>query len=164
MSIDVDTKLVYETVQDLELVVAGDDFDLDVGLVCYSMLEETNRVLARVRSELACRMAEEMGEKRHTVEGVGTFERHRKTDRKRWDSDALLRSVLDTRMVNTDTGEVKDETPLDKVLAVWNLGVPRTTVLKVRGIDGDEFCTTEPAPWSIQLTANAPISAEEAAA
>ena len=53
------------------------------------------------------------------------YEAHRKKSRTVWDKDALLHAVLDTRLVDTDTGEVVDPTPYDKVLHVWNLGTPR---------------------------------------
>lgn len=66
-----------------------------------------------------------------------------------WDHDALLRAVLDSRLVDTETGEIADETPLDKVRHVWNLGAPRTTALRDRGIDPDEFATTE---WRDSVT------------
>jgi hypothetical protein len=70
----------------------------------------------------------------------------RQRSRTRWDTDDLRRAVLDTKLVDPTSGEVADESPLDKVLAVWNLGSPRVTALRQRGIDPDEFCTTEDGP------------------
>jgi hypothetical protein len=59
---------------------------------------------------------------------------------------------LDTRLVDESTGEVLDESPLDKVLKVWNLGTPRKGILKERGIQADEFCVTENLNgWSIRI-------------
>lgn len=146
-----DTMLLTECVRDLDREVRDEDFDLDTGLICLAMIEEANRHLATLRHDLTQRMAEQMGSKRVTIEGAGTFERHRKTDRKSWDTDALLHHVLDTRLVNPNTGEVKDETPLEKVLAVWNLGAPRVTVLRERGLDPDEFAQVQRGGWQIQV-------------
>lgn len=159
-----DARLILETAKNLEGVaydyVPG---DIEPDLIAWAMLEEANRALSAARAALADKLAKALPDKRFTVEGVGTFERHGGKKRTKWDREALLSAVLDSRMADAETGEFFDESPLDKVLAVWNLGAPRTTVLTVRGIDGDEFCETEPAPWSIQLTANAPISESEAA-
>ncbi len=78
--------------------------------------------------------------------------RHSKKDRTQWDKPDLLRAVLDTKLVDTATGEILDETPLSKVTTVWNLGAPRLTALRDRGLDPDDFCTTEVRPgWSLEV-------------
>lgn len=66
-----------------------------------------------------------------------------KANRKEWQTDDLLRAVLDSRRFDPRTGGLIEETPIEKLLAVWNLGAPRVTVLEARGIDPDEFCTVE---------------------
>jgi hypothetical protein len=126
--------------------------DLSQALICWAMLEEANRTLAIVRAALGKKLAEEMPEKRVVVDGAGVFERHVKKDRTKWDKEALLSAVLDSRIVNPETGEVTDPTPLDKVLHVWNLGAPRITALRERKIDADEFCEVERGGWTLQLT------------
>lgn len=73
------------------------------------------------------------------------FKRTGTPTRKGWKNDELLRVVLDSRLFEPGTGALVDETPVEKILAVWNLGSPRTTALKARGIDADDFCTVE---WS----------------
>jgi len=89
---------------------------------------------------------------------AGPVEVHGKRDRKAWQRGPLLRMVLDSRLQpNPDTGELQpedeghvtvDDEPvtvspdLGRVLHVWNLGAPRTTALRDRGIDPDEFCTS----------------------
>lgn len=132
---------------DIDAILA---MPLDDAMATWAVLEDANRVIQQVRSLLVHQLAQKMGEHQVTVDGVGTFVRHKKKNRTAWDKDDLLRAVLDSRLVDTDTGEVADESPLDKVLAVWNLPAPRTTVLKARGIDADEFCRTEDAGWSIE--------------
>lgn len=124
---------------------------LDEQLRAWHMLEETNRVLALVRSQLTQRLAEQLPEKQVVVEGVGVFVRHGKRDRTQWDKDALLSAVLDSRLVDRRTGEVVDESPLEKVRHVWNLGAPRVTALRDRGIDPDQFCRSEWGGWGIEV-------------
>lgn len=85
-------------------------------------------------------------EKGATIVSEGrTFKRTGTPTRKGWQTDDLLRAVLDSRLFAPGTGELVDETPVEKILAVWNLGAPRVTALKARGIDPDEFATVE---WS----------------
>lgn len=113
-------------------------------------LEEANRVLGQVRAQLPNLLAASFGEKTLEIPGLGVFELHGKKNRTAWDKEALLSAVLDSRQVDEVTGEVADESPLDKVLAVWNLAAPRTGVLKKRKIDPDEFCRSEWAGYAIQ--------------
>lgn len=117
----------------------------------YVELVDVQKELGAVMSLLTHAFAESLADKETTVEGIGTLRRRGKKDRTKWQKDDLLRAVLDSRVVNTDTGEVADETPLDKVLSVWNLATPRTTALKERGIDPDEFCHSEWGGWTIEV-------------
>ena len=123
--------------------------DLKEGLVCWALLEDANRQLAGIRAALTKAVAGKMGPKPVTVMGAGTFTRHTKTDRRKWDPD-LLRAVLDSVVANED-GEMIEETDLDKVLATWNLGSPRLTELRRRRISADEFCESESAGWAIRV-------------
>lgn len=116
-----------------------------------ALLTDANRLLGQIRSLTEQAVAEQMGPGIYTVEGVGSFERHGRKNRKTWDREALLRDVLDTRLVDEATGEVTDPTPLDKVLHVWNLGAPRVTALRARGLDPDEYCASEWGGWSIEV-------------
>jgi hypothetical protein len=85
-------------------------------------------------------------EKGATIVSEGkTFRRTGTPSRKGWRNDELLVAVLDSRLFKPGTGELVDESPVEKILAVWNLGSPRTTALTARGIDADEFCVVE---WS----------------
>lgn len=143
-------RLLLETVNHLD-VDAISDLPTADALTAWAALEESHRVLGQVRSAVTHLLAEAMPEKQHVVMGVGTFIRHGKRDRTQWDRDMLLRDVLDSRLVNTATGEIVDETPLDKVLQVWNLGAPRITALRARNIDAEQYCRSEWGGWSIEL-------------
>lgn len=165
MSLAEDVRLLTEQVAMTDLAVEGEEWaDLDQGLVCYALIETAARDLSRIRDELARKLAGSFpeGEKRIVVEGAGVFEKHRKADRKGWDKEDLLRAVLDTRIVDPDTGEVLDPNDLDKVLRVWNLGAPRITALRERGIDPEEFCTVEYGALTLQFTGEIATTSEAA--
>ena len=121
---------------------------IDDALLVWNELTEAKRVLDGVLSLLPGALAPSWGEKQTEVPGVGVFVLRAKKDRTQWDKDALLRDVLDSRMVNETTGEI--ESPLEKVLAVWNLPAPRVTALRARGLDPDDYCHTEFGGWQIQ--------------
>ena len=150
-----DVLMLDALTDDIAKNVDAEDVGTDLGeaLTVWNLLADCARRLAAARDDLGRLLADDMPEKRMTVMGVGTFEKHRKADRKALDKDDLLRVVLDSRVVDPETGEVRDETPLDKVLDVWNLPAPRTTALKARGIDPDEFCTVEYGHLTLQVIA-----------
>ena len=120
----IDARLLVETVQSLDRDVYAYSYDddlsetLEADLIAWALLEEANRQLAIVRGDLSKRLAEAMPDKRVIVEGAGVFERHMKKDRTQWDKDDLLRAVLDSRVVDTDTGEVYE--PTTEEIAAWN--------------------------------------------
>lgn len=60
-----------------------------------------------------------------------------------WDSEALVRAVLDSRRIDLETMEVLDETPADKLMHVWGMtgSGARLTALKERGLRVGDFCT-----------------------
>lgn len=147
-----DVLMLDALTDDIAKNVDAEDVRTDLGeaLTVWNLLADCARRLAAARDDLGRLLADDMPEKRMTVMGVGTFEKHRKADRKAWDKDDLLRVVLDSRLADAD-GVVVDETPLDKVLDVWNLPAPRTTALKARGIDPDEFCTVEYGHLTLQV-------------
>lgn len=99
--------------------------------------------LADILRDLENELGRRMGTKRVTVEGVGVLERHPRKSYTQWDREALLADVLDSKLVNAETGELVDESPLEKVLQVWNLSSPRRTVLVARGLTPDEYCNVE---------------------
>jgi len=130
--------------------------------LCAEMDESVNalllRDLAKFRMNISELMAqvekvilEKSGDKSFMVHGFGEVEIKRRTKRTAWDRDALLSAVLDSRLVDPTSGEVHDETPIEKVLDVWNLGAPRVTALRERGLQPDEFCDEEADGWAVKL-------------
>lgn len=133
---------LHDTVNRLDDDVRAlpDDTPLETDLIAWAVIEECRRNLAVVAQDLTNRIAPRLEYGPVVVDGVGTFEKHRKKSRVKWDKDALLSAVLDSILVDRTSGEIIPETPLEKVTGCWNLGVPRTSWLKGRGIDADEFC------------------------
>lgn len=127
------------------------DLPVDQAAAVYVHLADVQRELAVVMSLLTHGFAETLGERETTIDGLGTLRRRGKKDRTAWQKDDLLRAVLDSRLVDKSTGFISEESPLDKVLAVWNLPAPRTTALRERGIDPDEFCHSEWGGWTIEV-------------
>jgi hypothetical protein len=81
-------------------------------------------------------------------------EKYRNKTYTQWRTDDLLQAVLDTRLVDSVTGEVTEETPLEKVLEVWNLPAPRLTALKNRGLTPSDYATVtydEDKPWKLRV-------------
>jgi hypothetical protein len=127
-----------------------EDIDLATGLECRVTLGSAS--LALVRERLDTLLGEALGTYETVVPGFGMVKRHKKKDRTSWDKPDLLRAVLDTKLVDTETGEIVDETPLSKVTTVWNLGAPRLTALRDRGLEPDDFCSVEVrAGWQIEV-------------
>jgi hypothetical protein len=148
-----DVRLLTDIVRDLDEDVRTMPADqLESNLIAYAAVEEARRNLGIVAHDLEQKLAADMP-RSVVVEGVGVFERHRKTARTQWDKEDLLRAVLDSRVFDRTTGELREETPLEKVLAVWNLPAPRKTALQDRGIDADQFCHTEDAGQQVRLIA-----------
>jgi hypothetical protein len=121
-------------------------------------LTRLNRDLVGVRKEVETMLGTASPEHTTTIEGVGTWTRHGRGKRNKWDTPSLLAWVMDSRLVDKTTGEVTEETPLDKVLTVWNLGAPRTTALAARGLpreELDEFCeVTEEPGFTIEVVSD----------
>lgn len=76
---------------------------------------------------------------------AGHTVRHKSGSPKRteWQSDDLLRAVLDSRRFDPGTGELIEETPAEKLMHVFGLsgGSAKITALKERGLKADDFCT-----------------------
>lgn len=116
--------------------------------VCRDQVRELQVAVAMIESAVG----DTMEKHETTITGVGTLVRHANKSRVAWDTDSLRRAVLDSRIVDPETGEVQDESPLDRVLHVWNLGAPRVTALRARGIDPDEFCETKRKEgWKVEV-------------
>lgn len=115
-------------------------------------VQSARRALADAEQGLKDSIGTLMGERTVVLPEYGVLHRSRRKNRTKWDREALLRDVLDTKLIDPETGEVKDESPLDKVRHVWLLGAPRTTALDARGLRADDYCETETLPgWSIRM-------------
>lgn len=148
--------LVAEALEDLRaglrsLAAWAESDDLAGVVGAWDACEQLRREVSDLGAELAAHAHGLMPEKRVEVPGVGMVERTTRADRKQWDGEALRSAVLDSRLVDPETGEVADESPLDKILHVWNLGAPRVTALRARGIDPDEFCRVEFGARTIRM-------------
>lgn len=121
----------------LEAITDAELADLLGGI---ELLKNLRTSLATVSSELEHRAGVLMGEKAVDVGGV-VWERSMPPKRSGWKSDDLLRAVLDTRRVDKETGEVVEESPLEKVQHVYPLAgyQARVGALKDRGLDPADF-------------------------
>jgi hypothetical protein len=150
------TVLVADTLEDLRaglrtLAAWTESSDLDAVVTAWDCCEQLRREISDVSAELAAHAYGLFPEKRVEVPGVGLVECTTRADRRQWDTDALRAAVLDSRLVDPETGEVADESPLDRVLHVWNLGAPRLTALRARSIDPDLFCKVEFGAKTIRM-------------
>lgn len=97
-------------------------------------------------------IGDEMGVYKLLVAGK-TVKRHRRQPRARnWQSDDLLRLVLDTRVVDPETGEI--ESQVDALKKVYGLRGYQAKLreLEKRGIQVDEWCEIEDVPgWSLEI-------------
>lgn len=157
MDLHSDVRFLTQIVNDLDndvrwYVSDGSEWDetLESDLIALAMIQEARRNLATIEKDLTDVLAKAMPDKCMTVEGAGTFERSKKKDRTAWEKDALLSAVLDSRLFDRFTGALVEETPLDRVLAVYNLPAPRITALRDRNIDADQFCHVETSGWTIR--------------
>lgn len=75
------------------------------------------------------------------IDGIGAFTRSWTSDSTRWDNDAAIRWVLDSRPpADPETGEIRDESPVEKLLACYTFPPskgPSVTALRARGITDD---------------------------
>lgn len=144
----------------LSLSFASDDpaehLDIETALRDLKELREIRAALADWECLLTEWTDAYLGRNTLTVQGIGTALVKHGKKRKEWDTRELLRAVLDSRLPPTDDGEVhpfddgeadvKGETihvspDAARILHVWNLGEPRVTALKERGIPVDEYCS-----------------------
>lgn len=121
----------------LTVDIDGTDDDLAHSL---DSIDQAISVLREARSELAQTLFDRHGHHTFDVTGLGRVEIRRGRNRTKWDTESLLQHVLRSGRLDVETGEMVEESPLSKVLEVWNLGAPRTTKLKERNIQADEFC------------------------
>jgi hypothetical protein len=125
-------------------------------------IRELRRQLGDLERAVEADIAGLMDGKQQTIDGLGTLERRRGTDRKGWDSDEVLKSIVQLAVVNAidpDTGELPSHTELvARVVADIAACAPltastgwRVTALRAMGIDPDEYCITKPGRTAVQI-------------
>lgn len=143
----------------------ADHLDLDRAVSDLHELRQVTAALKMWDGLLTDWISDALGRNETDVEGVGHVQVKHGAKRTEWDRRQLIRAVLDSRLVDPSTGEVSEELmaevageelscspDLARVLHVWNLGAPRVTALRVRGIDPDEFAHVEPGKASVIIT------------
>lgn len=150
-----DSRLLADCVDDLVRDVEALDVEEDWLAILMSVrgvMLAASAALLGVRQELDTKIARTIGPDQAIVDGK-RVRRHPRLSKRNADNAALLRAVLDTVLIDPDTGEVFEETQLDKVKAVWPLDVhsARNGALKQRRIDPDEFCETEFRGFNLEV-------------
>lgn len=117
--------------------------DPDALIGCWLVLCRVTDTARQVREDLESLIGESMPDKRHTVHGVTVEKKRPGARRTDWDSENLLRLVVDSRVVDPNTGEI--ESTLQVLKKVYGLAgyQARITALRDLGIDPDEFAKTE---------------------
>lgn len=124
-----------------------DDLDAEACVAVIAALTKGPAALTKVIKDtvglLELRLAQLVPPKYALPIGGHTV-RHKPGSPKRseWQSDDLLRAVLDSRRFDPGTGELIDESPADKLMHVFGLSgsSAKITALKERGLNADEFC------------------------
>jgi hypothetical protein len=113
----------------------------------YATTTEALTVLTDLRDELGNAMGELMENDLAVVEGVGGFERSRRTSIK-WDNDSvrsLLRRHVIGSVADPDTGEVNShdlevvDRAFEMVAKLYSLSSPKVTGLRALDADPDEY-------------------------
>lgn len=123
-------------------------------------LQEVLGDLKLLESSVKQYIAETLPERQVTVQGVGTVEKLKKTTRKNWDSEELLRKIVSNALVNPETGEIPSSPmqAVDDVMTEVKACVPftgstswRVGALKDRGFDPDEWCEQNTEGYTIKF-------------
>lgn len=136
-----------------ELAEAGEYERLIYGLAALVPLLRDLRELERALKQ---DIAELLPEKRVEVEGVGVVERRTSTSYKGWQSEDLLREIVQSCSTVDENGEL--HTDPERLIAVLKQAVPftgslgwRVGVLRDLGFDVDEWSTSTPGPATVQI-------------
>jgi len=152
-----------ETAADIELeavdvlsaagrfMVPDEVTNLDDAVCAWRILNDAYKAVAFAKDALADKIGQAMSDKRFTTRSCTVERNHVSPRRTNWDHDALLRLVVDSRIVDKETGEI--ESTLDVLRKVYPLKGynARTTALRSLNIDPDEFCETERSDrWALR--------------
>lgn len=126
----------------------------DIAIQYKKKLEQLHTVQLE-KAEMEQDLAANMEDKVLTIPGVGTFERHRKTDRRSWDHDGLRREIIKhtQRDVDSLTGEVESEAEaqMRTFITVAHVDYYRSKELAKINVPIDEFCETLRGGYAIQF-------------
>lgn len=119
----------------------------------FQQLAGVVRIASTVRDDVQTRAGELLGPQKVVLPGVGMVKRTPRRNYRNWQTEDLLRAVLDSRRVDKETGEVLEETAEDRIRAVYPLagGSARRTELRARGIDPDEFAEYEERGFTLRI-------------
>jgi hypothetical protein len=140
-----------------ELADKGDWEALVTGLLPLQQIIADMRLLEK---QVKDHIIETIPERKVAVPGVGIVERFRKTTRKNWDSEELLRFVVQKALVDQVTGEIPSSPveAIDRVLTEIRACVPftgstawRVGALRERGFDPDEWCDQDTEGYSLKF-------------
>ena len=140
-----------------DLAEAGDWESLAWGL---DRLRAIRAAFSDVISACEADVAELMPSKRETIDGLGTIERRKGSDRKKWESADLVKRLVRDALDPEGTGEIPSSVPeaVDAAVTVLVECAPfipsmgwRATALRARGIDPDEWCEVTPGRVGVQF-------------
>lgn len=123
-----------------------DHCDLDPqGLVeARALVADCKRACTDVLGRIDAKLAEQLGKGNHNVGSHEVRVSKASPVRTGWKTDELLRYIKDHRRFDAEGTLMTDE---EKILELWNLPAPRTTVMKEQyGLDPNDerFCNVKP--------------------
>lgn len=151
-SLVTDAHLLSDIVEDIaqDVEACKGDEDGPTKIKVREVIAACQAMLLGARQDLETDIGQVIGPDFIDVDGK-RYSRHARLSLRNGDNEALVRAVLDSRRVNKDTGEVIEETPVDRLRHVWHLAArdARKTALKDRGLDLTEFVESEFRGWNI---------------
>jgi hypothetical protein len=138
------------------LVEAADLDKLAIGLSAIRTLIGDLRMLADATE---ANVVELMPQRRYEIEGLGTLERRKGTDRKAWEWESLWPLLVRPTLDPDGTGELPDlpttvaslTSLTQEVIGLTPSKQPRVTALRAMGVDPDDWCEVSPGRTSVQI-------------
>lgn len=160
MTLSTDAKLLHDLVNDLDADHLEDDDDRN--FLCLEIVGEAIKNLRTIHQRLGDQIGERMPRKRLTVIGQGTYTRspRREGSTKCKDEHGLWRYVLDTRLVDPETGEILPQHEVirrvygseSRETGEVRLTGASPTKVEAVGIDPEDFFEKAPiVGWSIRV-------------
>jgi len=129
--------------------------DLNTKVKKLVMMRHNYRVMKTEMDELEADICADMEERQLVIAGIGMIKRRTKSNRTRWDHEALY-SAVNRYIQDSPMGE--DETLLQAAQfgahVMQELANPswRTTALRAIEIDPDEYCHKEFGGYTVEIT------------